>query len=364
MKIITRYLAKEVYSSTLAATAILLLIFLTNQLVRFMHSAAYGSLASGAVKLVLLLQLPILSAVILPAALFLGILLAYGRLYADSEMVVLFACGLNPKKLLTTTLTFSAAIMLLVAALSLWINPKVYRYFDHLMSGGANHSLDMIKPKHFTEIAGNSWVFYVDEIASDKKHYSGVFASQVPNSGNKKLAVLTAKSAYQKVDDVGDLYLVLVNGYRYLGNPGQKDFEVIKYGEYGLQIKEEKHSWVGDASSASLTKLWESSDLNSSAELQWRISLPLLALILTLIATPLSKIPSRKGRYAMLAPAILLYIIYANFLFLAKAWIKKGVIAPIIGMWWVHVLMLGFAIFLIIKQSGGKFVGFKSRVQS
>lgn len=357
MKIVTRYLAREVYTMMLAAMIVLLFIFLSNQFVRYMHSAAGGVLSGEAVKILLLLQLPILSSVLLPVSLFLGILLAYGRLYADSEMTVLFACGINPWRLLTTTINFSLIVMILVAVLSLWLNPKVYKYYDHITSGATSTTLEMVKANHFNEIAHGKWIFYVENISSDRKHFYNVFAAEQPgseeNANNSNLTVISAKTAYQKVDsETGDLYMILVDGYRYVGQPGKKDYEVIKYDEYGLQLRHEVNVWQGDASSMSTTKLWqERHNKLAAAELQWRISLPLSALILTLLGTPLSQIKPRKGRYAKLAPAILIYIIYANFLFLAKAWMKKGVLLPAIGMWWVHGLMLFLAIFLISQNT-------------
>ena len=358
MKIVTRYLAREVYTAMLAAIVVLLFIFLSNQFVRFMHSAAGGMLSGSAIKILLLLQLPILSAVLLPASLFLGILLAYGRLYADSEMTIFTACGMNPGRLLKTTMGFSMVVMILVAILSLWLNPKVYKYSDHIASGVTSSNLDMVKANNFNLISKGKWIFYVEEVSSNKKQFYNVFAAEQPDAqedkDNSNLCVVTAKSAYQKIDSkTGELYMILVDGYRYVGVPGQKDYEVIKYDEYGLRIQQEAAAWHGDASSTPTLKLWNNRQNKlAAAELHWRISLPLSALILTLLGTPLSKIRPKRGRYAQIAPAILLYIIYANFLFLAKAWIKSGVLNPVLGMWWVHGLMLILAVFLIGQQVG------------
>lgn len=358
MKIVTRYLAREVYTAMLATVVVLLFIFLSNQFVRFMHDAAFGKVSSEAIKLLLLLELPILSAVLLPVSLFLGILLAYGRLYADSEMVIFTACGVNPRRLLAITLRFSVVVMIFVAFLSLWFNPKVYKYSDHIRSGIASSSLEMIKPNSFNVISNGKWVFYVESLSSNKKHFYNIFATKQPDAKDSledsNLRVITAKSAYRKIDsDTGDVYMVLLDGQRYVGTPGQKDYEVIKYKEYGLQIQQEANSWRGDASSVSTAKLWrDRHNPLSAAELQWRLALPLSALILTLLGAPLSRIKPKRGRYAQIVPAILLYIIYVNFLFLAKAWMKRGVLTPALGMWWVHGLMLMFALFLIGQQMG------------
>lgn len=358
MKIVTRYLMREVYSAMLASIVVLLFIFLSNVLVRYMHSAASGVLSGEAVKILMLLQIPILAAILLPASLFLGILLAYGRLYADSEMTVFTVCGMDPRRLLTTNIMLATGVILLVAILSLWVNPQVYKYSDHITSGATSTALDIIKPNHFNDEIAKGWVFYIESISPDKKYFYNVFAAEQPDSqthvAGTNLCVLMAKGAYQKVDpDTGDAYIILKDGYRYVGSPGQRDYEVISYGEYGIKIPHDVKPWHSDESSVPTTNLLISyQNKLAAAELQWRISLPLSALILTLIGTTLSKVRSKRGRYAQLAPAVLLYVIYANFLFLARAWIKRGVLPPWIGMWWVHGLMLILAIFLIGRQLG------------
>ena len=367
MKIVTRYLMREVYTAMLASMVVLLFIFLSNILVRFMHSAANGVLTGSVIKLLVLLQLPILTAVLLPASLFLGVMLAYGRLYADSEMTVLAVCGMNPRRLLTTNMIFALIVAILVGVLSLWLNPRVYKYSDRITSGATSNNMDMVKANHFNELAQGKWIFYVDTVSEDKKQFYNVFAAEQPSADAQKdnsgLRVVTAKRAYQKKDhDTGISYLVLLDGYRYIGKPGEKDYEVIKYGEYGLQIPQETKAWNRDESSISTIKLWHNyHDKLSAAELQWRLSLPLSVLLLVLIATPLSRIRPRNGRYARLAPAVLLYIIYINFLFLSRSWVKRGFLSPDLGIWWVHGLMLVLAIFLIGKQVGWwRFIGIKS----
>lgn len=359
MKIINQYLAREVYTSMLVVIVVLLAIFLSHQFVRFMHMAAAGTLPGHGIRILLLLQLPILSAILLPVSLFLAILLAYGRLYADSEMTVLVACGVSPLRLLKTTFAFSTVVMILVALLSLWINPRVYNYSDRILSGAISQTaLDLVKPNSFTPMIKDKLIFYVDAASQNKEQFSQVFVAEQPDMNNPEdktnLSLVMAKSAYQKVDQkTGDLYIILTDGYRYVGTPGQKDYEMMKYDEYAVRVQQDIASGKTDASSKPTFELWhERHDKLAAAELQWRISLPLLALILTLLGTPLSKIRPRHGRYAKLIPAILLYITYANFLFLAKAWMKSGVLPPALGMWWVHGIMLIAAIFLIGQQVG------------
>ena len=351
MQIINKYLAREVYTTMLVVLVVLLAILMSQQFVRFMQMAATGSFPGAGIEILLLLQLPILSAVLLPASLFLGILLAYGRLYADSEMIILIACGVSPSKLLKITFGFSAIMMIIVALLSLWINPIIYHYSDSILSGAVAKSItDMARPNSFVPLADGKMIFYVDSTLKDKdgQKFSQIFAAEQLDANS----LVTAKSAYQKVDPkTGDLYVMLVDGYRYTGRPGRKDYEVIKYDEYAVRLPQNSVKKATGESSKTMSELWQNRhDSESCAEIHWRIALPLSALILTILSIPLSRIKPRHGRYAKLVPAILLYVTYANFLFLAKTWLKNGTLPLFLGMWWVHLLMLAIAFFLFTRQ--------------
>ena len=212
MKIINNYLAKEVYAAMLVVVVVLLLVFLSNLFVRYMHLAAAGNLMGQGIKILLLLQLPILLAVLLPISLFLAILLAYGRLYADSEMIVFIACGVSPLRLLRITFGFSVIVMVLVAILSLWINPKVYNYSDRILAGAVTTTaLDMVKPNSFTALSKGKLVFYVNDVSHDKERFSRVFVAAQPGPNDPvdkaTLSVVMAKNAYQKTDQKTDCYL-------------------------------------------------------------------------------------------------------------------------------------------------------------
>jgi lipopolysaccharide export system permease protein len=87
------------------------------------------------------------------------------------------------------------------------------------------------------------------------------------------------------------------------------------------------------------------------AQLQFRSSAPIMLLLLTLIAVPLSRLRPRQGRYARLGFAILVYFIYSNLLNAAKVWVEKGILPPAIGLWWVHLIALGLGLYLLLRGS-------------
>ncbi|KPJ67561.1 MAG: hypothetical protein AMJ43_04765 [Coxiella sp. DG_40] len=356
--IIFRYLTKEIASILLATSVILLLIFLSTQFIHYMRSAASGDLSAHAVLLLLSLEIPTLLGTLLPLSLFLGILLGYGRMYADNEMTVLFACGVSQPRLIKITMGLTLLVVIVVSGLILWVAPHVNKYAERLLNEGALSPLELVLPGRFQSLQNDRLILYAEEISRDHKHIHNIFVAQ-PNvaqePGNaKSWNILTASSGQQKLDkETGDRFIVLNNGTRYSGIVGEKDYQIINFGQYWARIAQGQDEQEHRENAIPTYTLWhDHTDNHAAAELQWRLSIPIMAIILALIAVPLSRVRSRQGRYAQLVPAMLLYMIYGNFMFLNRSWIRNGIISHTLGMWWIHGLMLMIAMMLIIYQFG------------
>ena len=343
--IIFRYLAKELYSHLLAITMILFAIFITNKFMLYLKQVAKGHITLTVVGKLILLQIPLLLGFLLPLALFLGILLVFARLYMDHEMTVLSACGVSHYHLLRMVLTVSFLVFFFVAGLMLWFEPLMESYrervFDYAI---AEATIGKIIPQQF-EYFGDSRVFYAENINRQKKMMDNVFFAtkgKLNSNGVHNWDVTIAKVAQEQTRKTGDQFLVFNNGARYLGTPGLADFETVHFDQYGIRPQlEEGHLKVWPKSASTL-ELWNIRETNRSAaaELQWRIAMPISVLILSLLAFPLSRVNPRQGKFTLLLPAVLLYMVYGDLLFLGRAWIKKGHVSPELGLWWVHGLMV------------------------
>jgi lipopolysaccharide export system permease protein len=348
--ILSRYLTREVFGSLLAVTFILLLIFLSNQLVRFLSYAAAGKMASSILLQLLGFEIPYLLALLLPLGLYLGIILAYGRLYADNELNVMQASGLSQKQLMKTTSYFTVAITALVLVLMLWINPyiavKKGRAIAESLS--AENVLAAIMPGRFQASSDGRRVVYVESVSRDRKVADNLFFAdqvKVPEEENTPSwwSVVSAVRGYQTIDrETHKHFLVAEDGNRYEGIPGQNDYKIINFKIYLVQIPGMSMDNFHQQTEAipTSTLLTQYADPMSAAELQWRLSIPLSAFLLSLLAIPLSHVQPRQGRYSMLFPAILIYVVYVNLLFVARNWVEQKSVSIMLGMWWVHILFL------------------------
>ncbi|MFC6693416.1 LPS export ABC transporter permease LptF [Pseudomonas lini] len=349
--IVFRYLSREVLLTLSAVSAVLLVIIMSGRFIKYLAQAASGQLDPGSLFLIMGFRLPGFLQLILPLGLFLGILLAYGRLYLDSEMTVLSATGMSQQRLFRITLFPATLVALMVAWLSLSLAPQGANQFQLLLNKqDALTEFDTLEPGRFQALRDGTRVTYTEQLSDDRINLSGVFISQNINSDKKDrgISVLVAEKGRQEIRPDGNRYLILDNGYRYDGNPGQADYRAIKYEEYGVLLpKPDVSDEVTDRDAMTTRSLLGSDDIRSRTELQWRLSLPLLVFIVTLMAVPLSRVNPRQGRFLKLLPAILLYMAYLTILIAARGALEKGKIAPALGLWWVHAIFLAIGLGLL-----------------
>lgn len=349
--IIFRYLAKEILTSMVAVSAVLLLIIMSGRFVRYLSDAAAGKLDAEVLLTLMGYRLPSFLELILPLGFFIGILLAYGRLYVDSEMTVLSACGMSERKLVSYTLSTAVIVALMVAVLSLYISPIGVKAAEDLFVEQRNRTeFETLKPARFHKLSSRDGVSYAQSVSSDKKQLQRVFLAGSGETSDK-LSVLTAATGETVVNQVsGQRYLVLEDGQQYRGQPGDADYEVITFNRYSQYIPEpEFEARPKKATDGLSTKtLWQSATPEASAALQWRISLPVLVMVIALLAVPLSRTQPRKGRYVKMIPAILLYIIYLVVSNAARGMMEEGRAPVPYILWIVHGSFLLLALMLLL----------------
>lgn len=351
--IIFRYLSREVLVTLSAVSAVLLVIIMSGRFIKYLAQAAQGLLDPGVLFMIMGFRMPGFLELILPLGLFLGILLAYGRLYLESEMSVLSAAGMSRQRLLAYTLAPAALVAAAVAWLSLSLTPLgVTRVEQILNSQDALTEFDTLVPGRFQALKSGSRVTYTERLSEDGHELGGVFISELRLSrdGDKKrgISVLVAETGRQEIRPDGSRYLILENGYRYDGQPGQPDYRAIQYDRYGVLLpKPEVAGEMNDREGIPTAELVGSDDPRHQAELQWRLSIPLLVFVVTVLAVPLARVNPRQGRFLKLLPAILLYMAYLALLIAMRGQLEKGRVPAALGLWWVHGLFLAIGLLLL-----------------
>jgi lipopolysaccharide export system permease protein len=347
--ILRRYLLREVGLNFLGVALLFTLMFLSSTFIRLLTETLEGDYPAKILFTLFALKGVGNLVFILPLAFFIGVMLAFGRLYKDSEMVVFTACGVRPMQVLQAVAIPALVVALLVAFLALWFAPWSEEQSSQLLDqAGARTEVEGIIPGQSNQFDEKGPVIYAEHAEPGSKRLSGLF---VQFREKDREMQLTAANAYEKKQD-GARYLILLDGYRYEGKPGQPEYRIIKFSEHGILLREQ--AVVASARpryAIATTELLRNATPADMAELQWRLAMPISALLLGLLAVPLSKTSPRQGRFGGLFLGIMIYVVYNNLLTVARSSLGKGEIPAFVGMWWVHGLLLLMLLLILWRQN-------------
>ncbi len=353
LTLIDRYLLREIVQTSFAVTAVLLLILLTNSLAYMLGKVVEGDIAVNALLPLFLTNVSVSIVPLVPLSLFLGVLLSFGRLYSDSEMSALGACGVGQRELFRPVLVAGLIGALITGGLAGWVSPWAKRTEHDIAVRMAERSeLAAVVPGRFNRSSGGADVVLFAEGRDEEGDLSEVFVEAEDEQGETVL--IRARGAAQWTDpDTRWSYLEFQQGFRYSGEPGTADFREVEFAEHGIRIPQRRvRAGEFDRDARTISQLWQAGDAESTAELQWRLAVPLSCLLLALAAAPLSHTTPRKGRYGKVAVALVIYLVYSNLLVFARNAVAEGTVPPVIGVWWVHLLTLAVIGGLVARRAG------------
>ena len=344
--IIIRYLVRETLKSQLAILFILLLIFFCQKLVRILGAAVDGEVPTNLVLTLLGLGVPQMAQLILPLSLFLAILMTLGRLYTESEITVMHACGLSKAVLVKAAMVLMLFTSIVAAVNVIWLGPWSSRYQDEVTQNAkANPGAAAMAAGQFQTSSDGSAVLFVEDVKGN--NFGNVFLAQLRPKGNARPSVVLADSGHMEQHKDGSQVVTLDKGTRFEGTALLRDFRITDFTNYQAIVGYKAATLdPNDAEQASLTDLFANKTPEFQAELHWRLTLVFSVLVMALMVVPLSVVNPRQGRVLSMLPAMLLYLIF----FLLQSSLRssggKGRLDPALWMWVVNLAYLGLAIVL------------------
>ena len=357
LRIVDRYLARELLVSFLAAALILLLITVGGTVADLLSKIARGRVPADLLLALIGLRTVDALTVLAPLAVFLGVQIAYGRLYRESEMAVFSASGLAMTDLLRPLMILAVPLAIVMAAISFWLAPAAVRASQQLMQE-ASRSLIVagLEPGRFVELPNNDGFMYVESMNGDGTAFSKMFVASEktdPKTKDTTINVITASDGelYHEADGA-ERYLALHDGFRVEGVIGKDNYRLMRYKRNDLKLQDSETDSSADSvkRAAPTSELMASSDIVQRAELQWRIGVPVTTLVLILLALPLAKSTPREPRYARLLIALLAWVIYNSLITFGRSWISQGKVNPLVGFWWVQIPTALLALFLLWRS--------------
>lgn len=370
--IIQRYIVREIMATFSATLLVLLLIIVGNTFVRLLGKVSGGNLPIDALsKLVFLGSINGLIKLV-PIALLIGMMLAFGRFYRDHEMSAMHSSGIGPKQFYKGIFLFLAPLTLIIAGLTLFVIPDLEKTsynikqeikqrpeasgipvgeFMHSKTGGKNITLfvedideeNVVMKRFFMHLNDKQEATNTDTHSSLEKTEDNI---DIVVSAQQALLYIDPKS--------GNRIVKIENGSRYDNNKSNGEFSIFSFSEHGIHIPALEVSMSKDLETEPTLDLLKLQSNASNAEIHWRLALILQAPIMALLAFPLSHTTPRQGRFGKLAIGILLYAVYANLIITGKSMIEDGKIPNWLGLWWTHLIFIALSLWLIHRQYGNR----------
>ncbi|UDJ81905.1 LPS export ABC transporter permease LptF [Kosakonia oryzae] len=344
--IIIRYLVRETLKSQLAILFILLLIFFCQKLVRILGAAADGEIPTNLVLSLLGLGVPEMAQLILPLSLFLGLLMTLGKLYTESEITVMHACGLSRAVLIKAAMVLALFTGIIAAVNVMWAGPWSSRHQDQVLADAkANPGMAALAQGQFQQATDGNSVLFIEGVEGNRFH--NVFLAQIRPKGNARPSVVVADSGQLSQHKDGSQVVTLNTGTRFEGTAMLRDFRITDFQNYQAIIG---HQTVAldpsDTEQMDMRTLFNTDNPRASAELHWRLTLVFTVVMMALMVVPLSVVNPRQGRVLSMLPAMLLYLVFFLLQTTLRSNGAKGKLDPMIWMWAVNVVYLALAVML------------------
>jgi lipopolysaccharide export system permease protein len=332
-----RALQRELAASAGASFTVLFTVLVTWTLISILGKAAGGKVASGdVIALIVFAMLNYLPTIITLTS-FISVLAVVTRTYRDSEMVVWFASGLSLTRWIRPVLTFGLPLVIISGVLSLYVTPWAkMKSLEFVERFEKREDLKKVSPGQFRESSSANRVFFVEGVGTDATVVQNVFVNTVEGNRN---SVVVAKEGVIESDGKGGQFLVLKNGRRYQGTPGQADFQSMEFERYSMRVAT-KVPVIGAAlptDAMPIEMLLVKPSRPMQAELMYRIGVPITCLLLILLGIPLGFVNPRAGSATNLILALLIFITYLNLAKLSQASVARGKTEFAMAWWPLHL---------------------------
>jgi lipopolysaccharide export system permease protein len=319
-------------------------------LVRILGEAAGGRVDNQAVFAIVALTALTYLPTVLTLTVFIAVLMTLSRAFRDSEMVVWFASGRSLLDWVWPVLRFAAPIVALIAVLALFVSPWASRQISESRQRFQNRDdVSKLAPGRFIESSGADRVFFVESVDLQTATVRGVFVSH--RSQGREGVIVASRGAIEARGD-GDRYLVLEKGRRYEVVPGLAEYRMLEFDRYAIRLDTKPDAPLAElqARAKPLLVLLTQPTTWHLAELLWRIALPVIAVLLALLAIPLSYTNPRVGRSFNLIVAVLVFLLYNNAVSVVQAWVQQGRLSFATGVWLAHAAVALIVVLLFVRR--------------
>jgi lipopolysaccharide export system permease protein len=338
VNILNFYITREVLKPFLVISFILIGLFTSFNTARYLAENVTETLGLLLISKLIFLKTVIAMEVLLPIAFYAAIIVALGRLHRDQEIIVLKSAGISENFIVRTVFFISLLIALLVGSLSIYGRPWAYEHIYQLdNSATTDLDIERYQARRFYGNDDSGSIIYISDKQDGGDKLNGIFHYVRKDNTSD---IILAKEGYQEpTGEYQPPKLHLLDGYMYRMNHSSTRDSIIKFSRF-VYMPSPDIARDYQRKAASTFELGYSDDNRDTAEFQWRISRPLSAILLSMIAIPLSRSSPRQGKSEKIIAAAVIFAIYYNLSGLAQTWVEQGIVGSMPGIWWLQVFML------------------------
>ncbi len=348
MRILQRYLLKEMTVAFVGVTVVASAVMIVNTIGEVLTRAAELQYQRTFVLKLIALSAIQNFAMLLPVGLLLGLVLAFGRLYHDSEMAAAQAAGAGMARVAVAVWLLALPVTVLGIWLNFSVGPRAALAEENLRNQALRAGiLAPLEPGRFRSFAGGRVVVYA-RATLPNGDLSDVF---VDRSVGQMIDTTVADRAHYTISGSSET-ITLYDGERVEGVPGTNRYRIMRFDQQLIPFNAPQ----GDAATNRVDQvptalLWGSRNPRLQAELQWRIGLPVMTLVFAVLGMPLGRLRPRQGRYAHVWLAVVAFAFYAVLAQAGKSWIERRQVPEVLGLWWVHGLFLLIAVAAMLQPA-------------
>jgi len=352
MNILANYLRKQTIKTSMVVLLLLFLLMIGTLFTSTLRTIARGILPPELLFLELSLRSVDVLTILIPLSFYLGVLVSLSQMYRNQEAVMMHASGWSVKDVLRALSPLMWLVFVLMLVVSLVISPQAARLSKELTTqANENISLMGLTEGKFQKFFSSEGVIFVEKIDAEKQRVENIFANIYHP---ERIDTLTAEYGYQ-FEENGRKYVALFNGYRNEGRPGSNAYRMMQFERNDIMLPDLDQEIADlDEMSKTTIELMRSNDLRERAQLQWRLSPAFSVLVLFMLAVSLAKTSHREAKFINLVLGILAYIFMVNLLTIGHSMLEQGKLPIKLGLWWVYLIVGGYAVWRIRRLDGPK----------
>jgi LPS export ABC transporter permease LptF/LPS export ABC transporter permease LptG len=359
MRILTRYILKEVFSHSLLGLLVFTFVIFIRQLGNLLELVVRHNVPLRDMATLFLLPVPSILMMTIPLAVMVGTLIGLSRMAADGEVIAARASGIGMSAFIRPVMLLALTGWAVTLWMGLFIAPQAMRKMNRMETGlTASQAPYEIQPRVFNEQFPNM-LLYLEDVTGSRASWRGVFIADTKERDQVKVTL--AESGVLVNEPARNRFVLhLEQGTTHEYDPASPEqYSVASFTATEIPIAADQGAAGADVRRTppylSFKQLLASTHQPRErqaalVELHYRFALPVAAIVLALVGIPLGMSTRKGGKSLGVLLSLLLFFVYYILMAFGLSFAKQGRVSPVIGLWLANVLFALTGIVMLVQM--------------